>query len=117
MPSTERLISSDDHVVSPTTPSSVTSRQYHAAYDDALMRFGAAMAARRAWTRTRWREQHARAGGPEREPDAEPRGRRHPAAGRAGHTDAKARLEDLTTDGIDASVLYYEVSAFAISTS
>ena len=36
----------------------------------------------------------------------------HPARGRPGHHDPHARLEDMDTDGVDAEVLYCEVSAF-----
>jgi uncharacterized protein len=36
----------------------------------------------------------------------------HPAYGRAGHSDPHERLKDMDTDGVDAEVLYSEVSAF-----
>jgi predicted TIM-barrel fold metal-dependent hydrolase len=36
----------------------------------------------------------------------------HPAAGRAGHSDPHERLKDMDADGVDAEVLYCEVSAF-----
>lgn len=36
----------------------------------------------------------------------------HPAAGRAGHSDAVERLQDMDTDRVDVEVLYCEVSAF-----
>jgi len=115
MPSTERLISSDDHVdLAHDAIKRHLATKYHAAYDDALMRFGAAMASSMSMdANAKWREQRGlEPAAPGVNPMQSLAGRRHPAAGRAGHTDAKARLEDLTTDGIDASVLYCEVSAF-----
>src|SRR5207249_1685586 len=36
----------------------------------------------------------------------------HPAWGRPGKSDPAARLEDMDTDGVDADVLYCEVSAY-----
>ena len=114
MPATERLISSDDHVdLSHDRIKSFLASKLHPAYDDALARFASAMAGSYSMdANAKWREQQ----GLEADADARPMDdlsrRRHPAAGRAGHTDAKARLEDLAADGVDASVLYCEVSAF-----
>jgi predicted TIM-barrel fold metal-dependent hydrolase len=60
----------------------------------------------------RWREQQGLVADATSEGMLSLAGRNYPAAGRPGHMDPKARLEDLDADGISASVLYSEVSAF-----
>ncbi|MGB0620398.1 MAG: amidohydrolase family protein [Myxococcota bacterium] len=113
MASAERLISSDDHVdLAHDAIKANLASKFHDAYDAALMEFGMGMAkAMSSEANALWRKQQEL-------PDAEVRrmdsleGRNYAAAGRPGHTDAKARLEDLDADGIDKSVMYCEVSAF-----
>lgn len=113
MSAAERLISSDDHVdlAHPDIKQRLATK-YHAAYDAALGEFGAAMAKSMSGeANARWREQQNSQG--EQHADMMSLGRRrYPAAGRIGHSNAKARLEDLDADGVDASVMYCEVSAF-----
>lgn len=113
MAASERLVSSDDHVdLAHEDIKQRLATKYHPAYDAALGEFGAAMAkAMSADANGLWRKQ--RGLGPEQSAGMmDLANRNYPAAGRAGHTDPKARLEDLDTDGIDASVMYCEVSAF-----
>ena len=56
-----------------------------------------------------WREQE----GLEPDPTVSMGGNRtHAAFGRAGHTDAQARLQDMDADGVEVSSSYCEVSAF-----
>lgn len=113
MAAAERLISSDDHVdlAHPEIKQRLVTK-YHAAYDQALAEFGASMAKSMSGdANALWRKQQGVEGGDL--PDMMSLGRRRfPAAGRAGHSNAKARLEDLDKDGVDASVMYCEVSAF-----
>lgn len=113
MPADERLISSDDHVdLAHDAIKANLASKFHGAYDAALGEFGASMAqAMSAEANALWRKQR---GLPEASVGdySSLAGRNYAAAGRPGHTDAKARLEDLDQDGIDASVLYCEVSAF-----
>jgi len=87
--------------------------KFHGDYDQALGRFGASMAkSMSAAANNRWREQQGLDVDPANADGIRIGGSGHVAAGRPGHTDAKARLEDLDQDGIAASVLYSEVSAF-----
>ncbi len=108
----ERLISADDHVdISHEQVKAHLASKFHADYDSGLGAFRAAMGGAASVTANqRWREQQ----GLEEDPGYAGMGgaRRHAAAGRAGHTDATARLLDMDTDGVDASVTYCEVSAF-----
>lgn len=108
----ERLISADDHVdISHEQVKAHLASRFHADYDAGLGAFRAAMGGAASVTANqRWREQQ----GLEDDPSYAGMGgaRRHAAAGRAGHTDATARLLDMDTDGVDASVTYCEVSAF-----
>ena len=113
MPNSERLISSDDHVdLAHDAIKSNLASKFHPAYDAALGEFSASMAkTMSAEANGLWRKQQGL--GPGEAFDMQSlAGRKHPAAGRAGHMDPNARLEDLTADGIDASVMYCEVSAF-----
>jgi predicted TIM-barrel fold metal-dependent hydrolase len=114
MPSNERLISSDDHVdLSHEQIKSFLATKFHADYDQALGQFRTnMMKSMSAEMNSRWRKQAGRG-----DEGAAPgllslAGRDYPAAGRPGHTDAKARIQDLDQDGIEACVLYSEVSAF-----
>ncbi len=113
MSAAERLISSDDHVdLSHDQVKGFLASRYHASYDDAIARFSASMArSHGAEANARWREQEGlELAGPDA-PSIES-SRTHPAAGRPGHTDPHARIADLDTDGVDASIMYCEVSAF-----
>ncbi len=113
MSAAERLVSSDDHVdLAHEDVKQRLATKYHAAYDQALQEFGAGMAkTMSAEANGLWRKQQGLPPG-EVADMSSLAGRKHPAAGRAGHTDPHARLEDLDADGIDASVMYCEVSAF-----
>jgi len=113
MSAAERLISSDDHVdlAHPDIKRNLASK-FHPAYDAALGEFGAAMAKSMSGEANgRWREQQGIESNDFPDMMSLAR-RRYPAAGRPGHSNAKARLEDLDTDGIESSVMYCEVSAF-----
>ena len=94
----ERLISSDSHVGrSHDEVKAHLATKFHDEYDEAT---GAVRAA------------HPRTGNAgERRPPTMQR-YNHPAFGRPGHHDPHARLEDMDIDGVDAEVLYCEVSAF-----
>jgi uncharacterized protein len=108
----ERLISADDHVdLAHAAVKAHLAPRYHDAYDRGLMAFAMASGnIRSIEANQRWRDQLGLG-----EPDGPVgmgTGRRHPANGRPGHTDPKARLADMDADGIDASSTYCEVSAF-----
>ena len=108
-----RLISADDHVdLSHDAVKKNLSPQFHDDYDTAVAGWRASMArSESAASNQSWREQRGVTGGsPGR--IASIAERKHPAAGRPGHTDALARLADMDTDGVEASVTYCEVSAF-----
>jgi len=113
MTATERLISSDDHVdLAHDAIKANLSSKFHPAYDAAIGEFGASMAkVMSAEANSLWRKQRGMAPG-EVADMSSLAGRAHAAAGRPGHTDPKARLEDLDADGVEASVMYCEVSAF-----
>lgn len=113
MSTTERLISSDDHVdLAHDAIKANLAAKFHPPYDAALMEFGAGMAkTMSAEANGLWRQQQGVSGG-EVADMTSLAGRKHAAAGRAGHTDPHARLADLDADGVDASVMYCEVSAF-----
>ena len=113
MAAAERLISSDDHVdLAHEDIKQNLATKFHPAYDAALGEFGAAMAkTMSSKANGLWREQQGLEPG-EVTDMSSLAGRAHAAAGRPGHTDPKARLEDLDADGVDASVMYCEVSAF-----
>jgi predicted TIM-barrel fold metal-dependent hydrolase len=108
----ERLISADDHAdLTHEAVKRFLDAKFHDAYDAGVAEFRAGMGATASVTsNNRWREQH-----PELD-DGGPVGmganRNHAAFGRPGHTDPIARLEDMDTDGVDASVTFCEVSAF-----
>ena len=114
MSTPERLISSDDHVdLAHDAIKANLASKFHGAYDAALGEFGAAMMkTMSSEANSLWRRQQGVDDGGKIADMMSLDGRNHPAAGRAGHTDPKARLEDLDADGIDASVMYCEVSAF-----
>jgi predicted TIM-barrel fold metal-dependent hydrolase len=114
MSAAERLISSDDHVdlAHPDIKQRLATK-FHPAYDAALGEFGASMAkSMSSDANGRWRAQQGIEGENEFPDMMSLARRRYPAAGRIGHSNAKARLEDLDADGVDASVMYCEVSAF-----
>jgi predicted TIM-barrel fold metal-dependent hydrolase len=106
-----RLISADDHVdVSHDHIKSFLASKFHDDYDRAITNFAAAMASTVANdANSRWREQQ---GLEAVEVAGMGQNRRHPANGRAGHTDALSRLKDMDEDGVEASSSYCEVSAF-----
>jgi predicted TIM-barrel fold metal-dependent hydrolase len=114
MQANERLISSDDHVdLSHDQIKGFLAAKFHADYDDALGRFSAQMAgSMSAEANNQWRVQQGLAADAEDGAMLSLANRSHAAAGRPGHMDPKARLEDLDEDGVAASVLYSEVSAF-----
>jgi predicted TIM-barrel fold metal-dependent hydrolase len=93
----ERLISSDSHVnLQHDTVKQLLVPKYHDSYDAAVTEF----------------QSRVFGGGAGKANTAMMRGYTHPAAGRAGHSDPHERLKDMDTDGVDAEVLYCEVSAF-----
>jgi predicted TIM-barrel fold metal-dependent hydrolase len=95
---TERLISADSHVqLSHDQVKERLDPVHHAAYDGAVQRFYEHLLATMGPGVVR----------PQSLDDYS-----HPAAGRPGHADAAARLDDMDTDGVDAEVVYCEVSAF-----
>jgi predicted TIM-barrel fold metal-dependent hydrolase len=107
-----RLISADDHVdLSHDQIKTFLASKYHRDYDDAVAQHRGSMASLvSAESNQRWREQQ---GLDSSEPIKGMGGARsHAASGRAGHTDALARLKDMDTDGVEASSSYCEVSAF-----
>lgn len=127
MPSATRelLISADDHVeMTHDRVKHHLAARYHDDYDAGVAEFAAGMAKRRsAQANQQWREQSGQppvspAGAPTASATATTGGggaamyRNHAAAGRAGHTDAAARLADMDTDGVAVSSSYCEVSAF-----
>lgn len=94
----ERLISADSHVqLSHDDVKARLDPAHHAAYDAALQRFYEHLLTTMGPGVVR----------PQSLDDYS-----HPAAGRPGHGDAVERLKDMDTDGVDAEVVYCEVSAF-----
>jgi predicted TIM-barrel fold metal-dependent hydrolase len=109
---TERLISADDHADIPhERVKAHLASTHHDAYDAGVAAFRASMGATQSVeANRRWRDQQGLVtDGPL--PTMGDR-RRHAASGRPGHTDPVARLQDMDTDGVDASVIFCEVSAF-----
>jgi predicted TIM-barrel fold metal-dependent hydrolase len=108
-----RLISADDHVdLSHDAIKANLATKFHSDYDAALMEFYGSMGSMMSAAANQlWREQNG-IDGPGVNMLGSMAGRKHPAAGRAGHTDSAARLADMDTDGVEASVTYCEVSAF-----
>jgi uncharacterized protein len=109
----ELLISSDDHVeMTHDRVKAHLDKKHHDDYDAGVASFLQSMSRMRSsQANQQWREQNNRAdqttGGTMDLAD-----RKHPAAGRAGHTDAGARLRDMDEDGVAMSSSYCEVSAF-----
>jgi predicted TIM-barrel fold metal-dependent hydrolase len=92
----ERLISADSHVtVSHDDVKAKLPRALHAEYDDAVAGLVRTMS-----------------GGAGKANQAMMREYDHPAWGRPGKADPHERLKDMDTDGVDAEVLYCEVSAY-----
>jgi predicted TIM-barrel fold metal-dependent hydrolase len=94
----DRLISTDSHIeIAHETVMKHLDPKHHEEYVGALKAFGKQFAestmsqANGAWVAAEYD---------------------HPAKGRAGHSDPVERLKDMDTDGVDAEVLYCEVSAF-----
>src|ERR1700733_7065769 len=107
----ERLISLDDHVdLDHERIKGNLASKFHDEYDEAVAGFRkTVMGLVSSEANQRWRAQHGLAP----DPTATIGGaRKHEATGRAGHTDAAARLKDMDADGVEASVTYCEVSAF-----
>ncbi len=99
MPMTERLISADSHVqVSHDQIKANLAARYHQAYDDAVGAFAQRMA--------RGAGAANQAGAAMKAADA------NAAFHRPGYGDPVARLADMDSDGVDAEVIYSEVSAF-----
>jgi predicted TIM-barrel fold metal-dependent hydrolase len=93
----ERLISSDSHVnLQHDTVKRKLLSKHHDAYDAAVAEF----------------QSRVFGGNAGQANTAMMRAYTHPAAGRAGHSDPHERLKDMDADGVDAEVLYCEVSAF-----
>lgn len=96
---TERIISADSHIkVSHEQVKANLAGRYHASYDAAVEAFTARMAAGAA----RANQQGA----------AMKAADKNSAFTRPGYWDPVARLEDMDADGVEAEVLYSEVSAF-----
>src|SRR5262245_53107080 len=97
-----RLISADDHVdLSHEAIKSNLATTFHADYDEALTAFYTSMMSMMSGAANQlWRTQNGVPGEPN--PLGMLANRTHPAAGRAGHTDATARLADMDADGVDA---------------
>jgi uncharacterized protein len=92
----ERLISADSHVtVSHDDVKAKLPNSLHAEYDDAVASLVRTMS-----------------GGAGKANQAMMREYDHPAWGRPGKADPHERLKDMDTDGVDAEVLYCEVSAY-----
>ena len=110
----KRLISADDHVdLSHDKIKSHLASKHHGEYDDAVTRFRSGMKSMvSAEANQLWREQQGLPAEQGRSLLSAMQDRHHPASGRQGHTDALARLEDMDTDGVQASSTYCEVSAF-----
>ena len=113
MSTVERLISSDDHIdLSHDRIKSFLASNLHADYDAGVAKY-AASSGITADANARWREQQGlEAVDPEVLAEQLRANRKHPAAGRAGHSDPHERLKDMDTDGVDVSSSYCEVSAF-----
>src|SRR6476660_1044656 len=111
MTTTERLISADDHVdVSHDLVKQHLATKFHDDYDAGLLRFRSSMASTASVAANQqWRTQQGLAPDPNA---GMGKNRRHEANGRAGHSDAAARLVDMDDVGVDASVNYCEVSSF-----
>jgi predicted TIM-barrel fold metal-dependent hydrolase len=93
----ERLISADAHVqVAHDQVKAHLLRKYHPAYDDALAAFAASM---KGW-------------GAARANQAMMAEYSHPAMGRPGASNPVDRLADMDIDGVEAEVLFSEVSGF-----
>jgi uncharacterized protein len=109
----ELLISSDDHVeMTHDRVKAHLDKKHHDDYDAGVASFLQSMSRMRSsQANQQWRDQNNRSdqttGGTLDLAD-----RKHPAAGRAGHTDAAARLRDMDEDGVARSSSYCEVSAF-----
>ncbi|MFK7894626.1 MAG: amidohydrolase family protein [Myxococcota bacterium] len=106
-----KLISADDHVeVTHEGVKKYLASKYHDDYDAAVGRFGALMGkTMSSEANQKWRDQSGVGGEAE---EVRIGGRDYPSFGRPGYGDAASRLKDLDEDGISASVLYSEVSAF-----
>jgi predicted TIM-barrel fold metal-dependent hydrolase len=95
---TERLISADSHVsISHDQVKAHLAAKHHAAYDDAQGAFAERM-------RKAMGAGSANVSAMKQNP--------HAAFTRAGYTDGAERLKDMDTDGVNAEVIYSEVSAF-----
>lgn len=92
----ERLISSDSHVGrSHDQVKAHLASKYHEAYDGATGMFAQRSATGNAGAQAANMQRY-----------------NHPARNRPGHHDPRARLEDMDIDGVDAEVLYCDVSAY-----
>jgi predicted TIM-barrel fold metal-dependent hydrolase len=92
-----RLISADSHVqITHEQVKAHLDPTWHEEYDDAVAAFGRRMASSAAMKMNR----------------ALMELKPHPSAGRPGYADPVERLADMDTDGVEAEVLYCEVSAF-----
>ncbi|MBV8951551.1 MAG: amidohydrolase [Actinobacteria bacterium] len=93
----ERLISADSHVrLSHEQVKAHLAARFHAEYDRAVAQFQA----------------HVMASGAGKANASAMQRYDHPAFGRPGHGEPFARLDDMDTDGVDAEVVYCEVSAY-----
>jgi len=96
MPPT-RLISADSHVaITQDRVKAFLDPTWHDEYDDAVAEFGRRMSGTASMKMNR----------------ALMELKPHPSAGRPGYAEPAARLADMDEDGVDAEVLYCEVSAF-----
>src|SRR5579862_6267996 len=109
----ERLVSADDHVeMTHDRVKAHLASRYHGDYDAGVAAFYESMARMRSSeANQQWREQanqpQETTGGTMSLAD-----RKHPAAGRPGHSDATERLRDMDADDVAISSSYCEVSAF-----
>src|SRR3954465_2702644 len=96
---TERIISADSHVkISQEQVKANLDARYHASYDKAVAAFQARMASGAAAANQAGAVMQAAQG--------------NAAFTRAGYWDPIERLKDMDADGVEAEVLYSEVSAF-----
>jgi predicted TIM-barrel fold metal-dependent hydrolase len=107
---TERLISADSHVnLDHETVKGHLAPRFHDAYDDAVAEFQARVFGTFAGGGPSAANNSGGAGAAN---TAMMRDYDHPAHGRPGHRHPHERLKDMDTDGVEAEVLYSEVSAF-----
>jgi predicted TIM-barrel fold metal-dependent hydrolase len=108
----EYLVSADDHVeMTHDRVKAHLTERFHSDYDAGVQKFAASMSKMRSSeANQQWRQQNNR--GAATTGGTNLSDRKHPAAGRPGHSDAQERLQDMDSDGVAVSSSYCEVSAF-----